>query len=164
MRLRQAQQQKSLLIVAHCPSENTRALAQALASGAQHNSIERVSVSLRSPFDCQASDVLKSDAIILFTTENFGYMSGALKDFFERIYYPCLEQNKDNDGKPYALVIRAGLDGTGTDIAVHKITQGLKWREVQAVTLCKGNFSPTFLQQCQTLGQTMAASLDNDLF
>jgi len=155
--------QKSLLIVAHMPSENTRALGQALLTGAQDPAIESVVSSLRSPFDCEAAEVLASDALILFTTENFGYMSGALKDFFERIYYPCLDAKERNEAKPFSVVIRAGLDGTGTDIAIHKITKGLKWREVQNTLLCKGEFQPEFITQCHELGLTVAASLDNNL-
>ena len=155
---------RKLLIVAHTPSANTRALAEAILSGAQDSEIEAVDAALCSPFDCNADDVLASDGIILFTTENFGYMSGALKDFFERIYYPCLEQPRRNEGKPFTLVIRAGLDGTGTDIAVHKITTGLKWREVQDVTLCKGDYSDSFVNQCRELGLTFAAGLDNQIF
>ncbi|MFT5572451.1 MAG: multimeric flavodoxin WrbA [Cryomorphaceae bacterium] len=154
---------KKLLIVAHTPSPNTETLAQALLSGAQDSAIENVQTQLRSPFDCEAQDVLDSDALILFTTENFGYMSGALKDFFERIYYPCIEQASLNEAKPFALVIRAGLDGTGTDIAVHKITTGLKWREIQPVTLCKGDYDKDFEAQCRELGMTVAASLDAGL-
>lgn len=155
--------QKRLLIVAHTPSSNTKALAQALLSGAEDPAIENVISQLASPFDCDPEMVLAADAIILFTTENFGYMSGALKDFFERIYYPCLDQPARNDAKPFALVIRAGLDGTGTDIAVHKITNGLKWREVQNTLLCHGDYDPAFIEQCQELGMTLAASLDNNL-
>ena len=150
--------------MAHTPSENTKALAAALKNGARHSEIEQVNTRLCSPFDCDAEAVLNSDGIILFTTENFGYMSGALKDFFERIYYPCLEEPERNAAKPFSLVIRAGLDGTGTDIAVHKITSGLNWKEVQEVTLCKGEFDKKFIQECEHLGLTMAAGLDNDIF
>jgi multimeric flavodoxin WrbA len=155
---------KRLLIVAHAPSPNTKTLTKALLSGAQDSSIEGVQTQLRSPFECAAQDVLDSDALILFTTENFGYMSGALKDFFERVYYPCIEQAARNEAKPFALVIRAGLDGTGTDTAVHKITTGLKWREVQKVTLCKGDYDKGFEAQCHELGMTIAASLEAGLF
>lgn len=154
---------KQLLIIAHTPSPNTELLANALLRGAQDRQIEQVHAELRSPFDCAAEDVLASDALILFTTENFGYMSGALKDFFERVYYPCLEQPERNEAKPYALVIRAGLDGTGTDIAVHKIVAGLKWREVQDTTLCKGEHQDKFVEQCRELGLTLAASLEAEL-
>ena len=155
--------EKKLLIVAHTPSPNTQALAQAIELGASSEEIGGINVELKSPFDCNADDVLDSDAIVLFTTENFGYMSGALKDFFERIYYPCLDQPERNESKPFALVIRAGLDGTGTEIAVHKITTGLKWREVQAVLLCHGEFQTKFVHRCEELGMTIAASLEQDL-
>ena len=155
--------ERKLLIVGHAPSPNTKLLATAILNGAQDPQIENVAVRLKSPFDCDADDVLNSDAIILFTTENFSYMSGALKDFFERIYYPCLDQAQQNEAKPYALVIRAGLDGTGTDTAVHKIITGLKWREVHDVLICKGEFSPTFTEQCYSLGLNIAAQLDNQL-
>jgi len=151
---------KQLLIIAHTPSPNCERLLQALLNGAQDSGNDSVNIKSASPFDVDAKQVLASDALILFTTENFGYMSGALKDFFERIYYPCLESPNSNDAKPFALVIKASLDGTGTDIAVHKITTGLRWREVQPVTLCHGEFQDSFIDQCHTLGQTMAASLE----
>lgn len=154
---------KQLLIVAHTPSDNTKTLAHALLRGASSDEVTGVTVTLKSPWDVDAQAILAADAVILFTTENFGYMSGALKDLFERIYYPCLDQPKNNEGKPFALVIRAGLDGTGTDIAVHKITAGLKWREVQNVLLCKGEFNEQFVDHCQTLGLTMAASLEHGI-
>jgi len=155
---------KKLLIVAHTPSKNTKDLANAVLAGAQHSDINNVETQLFSPFDCDADLVLKQDGIILFTTENFGYMSGALKDFFERIYYPCTEQAIRNNAKPFSLIIRAGIDGTGTDIAVHKITSGLKWREVQPILLCKGDYTANFLQQCHDHGTIMAAGLDNEIF
>ena len=155
--------QKKLLIVAHCPSNNTQAMGNALLKGAQHNDITNTLTRLKSPFDCNAEDVLNSDALILLTTENFGYMSGALKDFFDRIYYPCLANVKQNEAKPFALVIKAGLDGTGTDLAVHKIIKGLKWREVHDTLICKGEFTKNFLEQCNKLALTVTLQLDNDL-
>jgi len=154
---------KQLLIVAHQPSDNTRLMAHALLRGAQFDGGSDVHCQLKTPFNCTENDVLGCDALILFTTENFGYMSGALKDFFDRLYYPCLSQSARNDGKPFSLVVRAGLDGTGTIRGIEKITSGLKWRAVQKTLLCKGDFGSTFLQQCETLGQTMTASLDSDL-
>lgn len=150
----------SLLIVAHTPSPNCEQMAQAILRGAQSDDINDVEPRLASPFDIDAEMVLSSNALILFTTENFGYMSGALKDFFERIYYPCLEDTKRNAAKPFALVIKAGLDGTGTTIAVDKITTGLRWRPAQPLTLCKGEFQDSFVEDCYALGLIMAASLE----
>lgn len=72
---------KQLLIVANTPSENTQALADAAMRGAQHPDIESVDTRFLSPLAAGVDDVIRADGIILGTTENFGYMSGALKDF-----------------------------------------------------------------------------------
>ena len=148
---------KQLLIIANTPSENCRLMAEALLNGAQNQAISSVEARLMSPFDVDADMVLDSDALILFTTENFGYMSGALKDFFDRIYYPVLELKQ---GTPYALYVRAGLDGTGTISAVERIVTGLRWRPICAPLLCHGSYVDSFVDQCEELGMTMAASLD----
>lgn len=154
---------RSLLIIAHAPSPNTITMAEAILDGATDSAVEGVTASLVSPFDCDTEMVLQSNALILFTTENFGYMSGALKDLFERVYYPCLDDPKRNDAKPFALIIKAGLDGTGTELSVGKITTGLKWRPVQATTVCKGDFEKEFISQCRDIGLTLAASLEADI-
>lgn len=125
--------------------------------GATHHDIEGVEVKHIPPLQAQPDDVLWADAIILGTTENFGYMSGALKDFFDRIYYPCLEHT---EALPYAAYIRAGLDGTGTKIAIAKITTGLKWKPVQESMILHGEYQQAFEGQCEELGMLMAASLD----
>jgi multimeric flavodoxin WrbA len=151
---------KSLLIVAHTPSENTRGLATAILEGAQNQAVKDVNTKLISPFECDSEMVLNCDALILFTTENFGYMSGALKDFFERVYYPCLDAPKRNEAKPFALVIRAGLDGNGADTSIKKIVTGLKWRQVQEATIFKGTYDTSFEDSCRQLGLTIAASIE----
>lgn len=148
---------KSLLVVANTPSSNTRALAEAVVRGASHPDIESVVVNHVPPLDANENHVLEADGIILGTTENFGYMSGALKDFFDRIYYPVLEIKQ---GTPYALYVRAGLDGAGTINAVERIVTGLKWRPICDPLLCHGSFVDSFINQCEELGMTMAASLD----
>jgi multimeric flavodoxin WrbA len=148
---------KQLLVVAHAPSPNTRRLVDAVLAGARHPDIEGVAVRHVPPLEATADDVKAASAIILGTTENLGYMSGALKDFFDRIYYPCLEHTQ---GLPYALYIRAGHDGTGTRRAVETIVTGLRWRAVRPPLVCRGEFREAFLSQCDELGTYMAAGLD----
>lgn len=151
---------RKLLIVAHAPSPNTRRLRDAVVEGASHPDIESVEVRVLAPMDAGPGDVLWCDAILLGTTENLGYMSGALKDFFDRSYYPCLEETQ---GLPFTFYIRAGHDGTGTHRAIESITTGLRWRQVQEPLLCRGEFREEFVDQCRELGMTMAASLDAGL-
>ena len=151
---------KTLLIVAHNPSPNTQQLVTATLRGARHEDIEGITVKHIPPLQAVADDVLRADAIILGTTENFGYMSGALKDFFDRIYYPCLEHT---EAMPFATYIRAGLDGTGTRIAIDKITTGLKWKAVQETMILHGEYRKEFEEQCESLGMLMAASLESGI-
>ncbi len=148
---------KKLLIIAHDPSPNTRQLVAATLRGARHKDIEGVVVTHIPPLQAVADDVLRADAVILGTTENFGYMSGALKDFFDRIYYPCLERTQ---AMPFATYIRAGLDGTGTENAIGKITSGLKWKALQEPMILQGEYRKEFESRCEALGMLMAASLE----
>jgi len=148
---------KRLLIVAHAPSPNTQALLQAVLQGAQSPEVSEVSTTALSPFSAGPDDVLQADAVILGTPENLGYMSGALKDFFDRIYYPCLDRTQ---GLGYALWVRAGSDGTGTRRAVESIATGLRWRAVSPPLICRGDFRPSFIDDCRELGLLVAASLE----
>jgi multimeric flavodoxin WrbA len=148
---------RRLLIVAHAPSPNTQRLLEAVLAGARSPDIENVDVRALSPLTAGPDDVLAANAIILGTTENLGYMSGALKDFFDRIYYPCLEQTQ---GLAYALYVRAGHDGTGTRRGVETITTGLRWRPVQEPLICRGAWDEAFIARCEELGMAMAAALE----
>lgn len=148
---------KTLLIVANTPSPNTSLLAERLTAAARAAETDNLQVRLLTPFEATPNDVQNADAIVLGTTENLGYMSGALKDFFDRIYYPCLEQKQ---GLPCALYIRAGHDGTGTQRAVETIVTGLKWRWARPPLVLRGDFRPEFVDQCEELGAMMALSLD----
>jgi multimeric flavodoxin WrbA len=152
---------KTLLIVINRPSPNTQKLADAVVKGANHEDINGVNVVFREPLDATVEDVLNCDGILLGTTENFGYMSGVLKDFFERVYYPCIEHT---EGLPYGLYVRAGLDGTGAQSAVERIVTGLKWSAIQPCVTLKGDYDPTFEPQCFDLGMLMAAGLETGVF
>ena len=150
-----------LLIVSHVPSANTKAMTDAVVSGASHEDIAGVDLRICNPFEAGAEDVLWADGIILGTTENFGYMSGAMKDFFERIYYPCLDKT---EGLPYALFIRAGNDGLGARTSIERIIKGLAWRAVQEPLICSGDYQASFPELCEELGMTMAAGLEAGIF
>ena len=157
---------KRLLIVCNTPSANTQALADATVAGALHHAIgnnngEIIDVVFRSALDARSDDVLNCNGIIIGTTENFGYMSGLIKDFFERIYYPCIEHT---EGLPYALYIRAGIDGQGTLTGVEKIITGLRWRRVQEPLVLQGDYQDGFTQQCEELGMSIAAGLDANIY
>lgn len=153
--------QKTLLIVGHAPSPNTQVLRDAVVRGAQHPDIQGIDVRAQNPFETEPEHVKTAHAIILGTTENLGYMSGALKDFFDRIYYPCLEETQ---AKPFALYVRAGMDGTGTCRAVDSITTGLRWKAVQDHLVCRGEYQPQFEADCEALGTLMAAGLEAGVF
>jgi multimeric flavodoxin WrbA len=148
---------KKLLIVAHTPSPNTRRLLEAIVRGARHPDIDGVSVIHKAALDAGPDDIRGCDAIILFTTENLGYMSGALKDFFDRSYYPVLEEKQ---GLPCAIVIRAGYDGTGTTRALETILTGLRWRIAQEVMVLRGEWQESFIEQAEEVGMYMAAGLE----
>ncbi|SHE86838.1 hypothetical protein SAMN02745148_01270 [Modicisalibacter ilicicola DSM 19980] len=151
---------KRLLIVAHAPSPNTQTLCDAAVRGTRHPDIEDVAVTVKAPLEAGPDDVLACDAILLGTTENLGYMSGALKDFFDRSYYPVLEEKQ---GLPCALYIRAGRDGTGTRRAVESIVTGLRWRWVQEPLILQGEWQAAFADEVEELGLTMAAALDSGM-
>lgn len=152
---------KKLLINVHCPSPNTGQLRDAMIRGASHPDIADVELRVTEPLKAQPQDVLWADAILLGTTENFGYMSGAMKDFFDRVYYPCLDKT---EGLPYAIAIRAGLDGTGTRTAMERIITGLKWRAIQEPLISQGTFRDSFVEDWETLGLTMAAGLEAGIY
>ncbi len=155
------EKQKYLLVVAHAPSENTLLMRNKVIIGATASNTERVIVTCSSPFETTPVEVKKADGIILGTTENLGYMSGALKDFFDRVYYPCLDHTQ---GMPYVLYIRAGHDGTGTKRAVETIATGLKWKAVNPPLICQGEWQDRFLAKCEELGALMATGIDEGIF
>jgi len=152
---------KRLLIVAHAPSPNTVRLVEAVEDGIRSVEPANIEHVVKNPFDTGPGDVRAANAVILGTTENLGYMSGALKDFFDRVYYPCLEHTQ---GMPYALYIRAGQDGTGTRRGVETIVTGLRWRAVQEPVICRGAWREDFVDRCRELGASMAAGLDAGVF
>lgn len=152
---------KKLLIVYHTQSGTTSRMADAVIRGASGDDVDNVDLRVKSALDAVADDLLWADGLILGTPENFGYMSGAMKYFLDRVYYPC--ENKVN-GLPYALFIRAGNDGSGAISSLRRILTGLAVREVQDPVLIAGDFDETRLSECEELGLTMAAGLEAGIF
>ena len=113
---------KHLLIVYHSQSGTTSAMADAVIKGSKNPDINGVEVQVRDALEASADDVLWADGLLLGTPENFGYMSGAIKYFLDRIYYPCEDKI---DGMPYALFVCAGNDGTGAIKSITRILKGL---------------------------------------
>ena len=147
---------KQLLLVCHTPSTNTQSMASQLLAGAQAEADGQGQVLSLEPGQCTAQDIMAADAVVILTTENLGYMAGTTKDLFDRTFYDLETQT---EGLSYALIVRAGLDGTGCTKAVESICGGLNWRPVRPRLLCKGDWKPAFSKQCYELGQLMMSSL-----
>lgn len=152
---------KRLLIVTHAPSPNTLRLRDAAIDGAREGGGDTVEILSKPALEAGPEDVLQADGILFGTTENLGYMSGALKDFFDRTYYAVLEEKQ---GLPYALYIRAGMDGTGTRRAVESIATGLRWKAMRDPLICRGDWQDSFVDDCSELGMLAAAGLDAGIF
>ena len=152
---------KHLLIVYHSQSGTTSKMADAVIKGAEHPDIEGVEVRVRDALEASPDDVLWADGLLLGTPENFGYMSGAMKYFLDRVYYPCEDKI---GGMPYALFVRAGNDGTGAISSITRILTGLSVKQVQDPLLIAGDFDESRLIECEELGMTMAAGLESGIF
>lgn len=152
---------KHLLIVYHSQSGTTSKMADAVIKGAKHPDIDGVEVRVRDALEASPDDVIWANGLILGTPENFGYMSGAMKYFLDRVYYPCEDKV---GGMPYALFVRAGNDGTGAISSITRILTGLSVKQVQDPVLIAGEFDEERLSECEELGMTMAASLESGIF
>jgi len=152
---------KSLLIIAHTPSKNTRALADAGIGACKNASSINVNTRLLSPFKVKSVDVITADSIIIGTTENIGYMAGATKDMFDRCYNDWLGQT---EAKPLGVYIRAGLDGTATKKALASIFVGLKWRLVAEPLVLRGVWREQFCDDVSDLCLGIANGLDLGIF
>jgi len=101
-------------------------------------------------------DVLAADGLILGTPENFGYMSGMMKDFLERVFYAC---EGKIEGRPWALFVGAGQDGSGAVTSVERIVAGLRLKKISEPIVVVKELKPEQLAACEELGAAMAAGL-----
>lgn len=131
-------------------------MLEAVRSGATDDAIEGVEVVLRPALAAGAIDVLEADGYLLGTPANFGYMSGALKHFFDLAYYPCLDATR---GRPYGLFVHGNEDLAGAVRAVETIATGLGWVRAQRPVEVLGRPSRQDLDACWELGAALAAGL-----
>ena len=136
-------------------------MAQAVLNGAQHEDVTGVEVRMLSASQAQPDDLLWADGLLLGTPENFGYMSGALKDFLDRTFYEV--EGKLNP-LPYALFISAGNDGTGAVRAIERIANGYPFTRVQEPIICRGDVDAETLLKCEELGTTLAAGIEMGVY
>ncbi|MGA5340066.1 flavodoxin family protein [Streptomyces griseoincarnatus] len=146
----------TLLIVHHTPSPNCQAMFEAVVSGATATEIEGVRVVRRAALSATAGDVLDADGYLLGTPANLGYMSGALKHFFDQVYYPCLDSTK---GRPFGYYVHGGNDVTGAVRGIESVTTGLGWRRAAETVTVTGEPDKAALEGCWELGATIAAGL-----
>lgn len=145
-----------LLVVHHSPSPRVRGLADAVLRGARREEIEGVEVVERAALEATAADVLAADGYILGTTANFGYISGALKHFFDTTYYAVREQTAK---RPFSYWIHGGHDTTGAEKAMTSITTGYGWELVAEPLVFTGESDAAHLDRAHELGATIAATL-----
>ena len=162
---------KTLLIVFHSLTGGTRQMAEAAARGAEAQS--EVSVHLLAAVDAQPADVLSADGYIFATPEMLAGVSGLMKDFFDRTYYPALERI---NGRPYAILICAGSDGQNAARQIARIATGWRLRAVaEPIIVCthaqtpEAIFAPKViasddLSRCEELGAPLAAGLAMGIF
>ena len=145
-----------LLIVHHTASPALEELLEAVLSGARTDEITGVDVEVRPALAATAVDVLAADGFVLGTPANLGYMSGALKHFFDQIYYPT---RLDRTGCPYGLYVHGNNDTAGAIRAVETIATGLDWRPAHAPVSVIGPPDAAAREACWDLGATLAATL-----
>jgi multimeric flavodoxin WrbA len=146
----------TMLVVHHTPSPATHALLEAVRSGGSEPELSEVDVEVRPALGATVSDVLAADAYLLGTPANLGYMSGAMKHFFDTIYYPVLDATV---GRPYGVWVHGNDDTTGALAAVAKITTGLRWKQVHEPVSIMGAPDRAAMDACRELASTVAASL-----
>jgi len=145
---------KTLLIVYHTAGVKNAQMAEAVARGAKTE--DGVRVVVKRCAEAGPEDVLAADGLILGTPENFGYMSGMMKDFLERIFYAC---EGKVEGRPWALFVGTGLDGAGAVASVERIVTGLRLKRIAEPIVVVKELKPGQVGALEELGAAMAAGL-----
>ncbi|GAA1876812.1 NAD(P)H-dependent oxidoreductase [Pseudonocardia ailaonensis] len=145
-----------LLIVHHTPSPACRELLDEVVRGASDPEITGVEVHRRAALAATPSDLLEADAVVLGTPANIGYMSGALKHFFDQVFYVC---GDDTRGLPYGLYVHGNQGLEGAVAAVRSIAEGMGWQQAAAAVEVVGAPDKAAREACWELGATLAAGI-----
>ncbi len=152
----------SILVVYHSQTGNTEKMAEAVAEGVA--SIRGAEAVLKRVGNASLEDLLRCDGLAIGTPENFGYMSGAVKDFFDRTFYPA-------EGKvfrkPYVVFVSAGNDGTGAVNSIERIALGYRFKKVYEPVIARaseGGVTNGILARCRELGQTIAGGCEAGIY
>ena len=156
-----------LLVVHHSPTDTVRSLTDAVVAGARDDTIDGVEVVVREALEATADDVLGADGYLLGTTANFGYMSGALKHFFDSIFLEAGGALADDGSagpsgtgkKPYGLWVHGRYDTAGAVRSVQSIVGALPWRQSAEVLEVLGDVGEPEREAAYELGGTLAALL-----
>jgi multimeric flavodoxin WrbA len=143
-----------LLVVHHTPSPNLQAVLEAVKEGVAL--VEEVEAVYRPALSAGAADLLEADGVLLGTPANIGYMSGALKHFFDTVYYPCLDATV---GLPYGVYVHGNDDTAGALTAIATITGALRWKRVAAPLSLIGAAGSAELEATRELAATVAVTL-----
>jgi multimeric flavodoxin WrbA len=122
---------------------------------------EAIEVRTLPALEANADDLLWAHGVLIGTPEHFGYMSGAVKDFMDRTFYPV---EGKVEGLPYAVFISAGNDGLGAASSIERIALGYKWKKISEPVIVRGEITDADLKRCSELGQTMATGLSFGIF
>ncbi|MFV8052666.1 flavodoxin family protein [Mycobacterium sp. 48b] len=147
---------KTLLVVHHTPSPATRELLEAVLAGTHDPDISGVTIESKPALAATVTDMLSADGYLFGTTANFGYMSGALKHFFDTVYYPSLDHVA---GRPYGLWVHGNNDTVGAVSAVDKLVTGLALVKAADVLEVTGVVDGSVRERAYELGGTLAATL-----
>ncbi|MCW0212801.1 MAG: NAD(P)H-dependent oxidoreductase [Pseudonocardia sp.] len=147
---------KRLLIVHHTPSPGMQELLDAVVRGASDPEITGVEVVRRAALAATASDLLAADAVVLGTPANIGYVSGALKHFFDQVFYVCAD---DTRGLPFGAYVHGNQGVEGAVAALATLTSGMGWKAAAATVEVLGAPDRAALEACWELGATVAAGL-----
>jgi multimeric flavodoxin WrbA len=150
-----------ILILYHSQRGNTEKLARAIAQGVRET--ENATAILKPAADAGTQDLKECDGFVICSPEYFGYMAGAIKDFFDRTY----EELKDDAGmyrKPFSVVISAGNDGSGALMHIERICKGYRFKKIQEPIISRDQATTEMVERCVILGRTIAEGINARIF